>query len=83
MRRSEEGRVEELSKRIGGRFKLTTLVQRQARDYVRGGGAFMPKVRNLHELYRYILDEIDAGKIELQLRGEVEQAEETEEEEGE
>ncbi len=43
----------------------------------------MPKVRNLHELYRYILDEIDAGKIELQLRGEVEQAEETEEEEGE
>jgi hypothetical protein len=80
MRSSEEGRVEQLSKRVGGRFKLTTLVQKQARDYVRGGGAFMPKVRNLDELFRYILDEIAEGKIELELPEEIEEEAEDEEE---
>ena len=80
MRSSEEGRVEQLSKQVGGRFKLTTLVQKQARDYVRGGGAFMPKVRNLDELFRYILNEIAEGKIELELPDEIEEEAEAEEE---
>ena len=67
MKRSEEGRVEELSKKVGGRFKLTTLLQKQAQEYYMGGRAFMPNVRNLDELFNYILDEIEDGKIELLL----------------
>ncbi len=82
MRESEEGRIEELSHTLGGRYKLTTLVQKQAREYVRGGGAFMPSVRNLDELFRYILNEIEEGRIKLLLPGEIEQrqAEEQQEE---
>ncbi|MGD2174465.1 MAG: hypothetical protein PVJ27_03595 [Candidatus Brocadiaceae bacterium] len=79
MRRSAEGRVEKLSKEAGGRFKLTTLVQKQARDYVRGGRTFMPSVRNLDELFQYILDEIEGGKIGLLLPEQAEQREEEEE----
>ena len=82
MERSEEGRVEELSKLVGGRFRLTTLIQKQAREYYMGGRAFMPSVRNLDELFRYILDEIEGGKIALLLPAE-EEAEESEDEETE
>ena len=67
MKQSQEGRVEELSKQVGGRFKLTTLLQKQARDYYVGGRAFMPSVRNLDELFDYILDEIEDGKITVAL----------------
>ena len=69
MRKSEEGRVEELSRQVGGRFKLTALIQRQAREYYLGGRAFMPSVRNFDELFNYILDEIEQGKITLALPG--------------
>ena len=68
MKRSEEGRVEELSKLVGGRFKLTVLIQKQAQEYYAAGRTFMPSVRNFDELFNYILDEIEDGKIELQLR---------------
>lgn len=70
MKSTEEGRIDELSKKVGGRFRLTSLVQKQAREYVRGGGAFMPRVRNMHELFRYILDEVEQGRIRLRLPGE-------------
>ncbi len=46
------------------------LVQKQAREYYRGGRAFMPNVRNLDELFNYILDEVEEGKISLTLPGE-------------
>ena len=52
---SQEGRIEELSGKIGGRFKLTSLLQKQMREYVRGGRAFMPSVRNTHELVDYVV----------------------------
>ena len=72
MRKSAEVRVEELSRRLGGRFRLTTLIEKQAQQYVRGGRAFMPSVRNLHELFEYILNEVDEGRIGLLLPGEEE-----------
>jgi len=72
MERSEEGRVEDLSRMVGGRFKLTVLIQKQAREYYRGGRAFMPSVRNLHELFNYILDEVEDGKVSLKLPEETE-----------
>jgi DNA-directed RNA polymerase subunit K/omega len=68
MKKSEEGRVEELSKLVGGRFRLTVLIQKQAEEYYAAGRTFMPSVRNFDELFNYILDEIEDGKIELQLR---------------
>jgi DNA-directed RNA polymerase subunit K/omega len=68
MHRSEEGRVEELSKLVGGRFRLTVLIQKQAQEYYAAGRTFMPSVRNFDELFNYILDEIEDGKIQLQLR---------------
>jgi DNA-directed RNA polymerase subunit K/omega len=71
--RSEEGRVEELSRAVGGRFKLTTLIQKQARQYYEGGRTFMPSVRNFDDLFNYILDEIEQGKIELVLPAEAEE----------
>jgi DNA-directed RNA polymerase subunit K/omega len=77
MRSGTEGRVEELSKLVGGRFKLTTLVQKQAREYIRGGRAFMPSVRNMDELFEYILDEIEQGRIQLLLPGEQETEDQT------
>ena len=64
---SQEQRVEELSKKVGGRFKLSALVQKQLRDYHLAGRAFMPKVRNLDELFELVLDQIENG--EIQLRG--------------
>ena len=70
MKVSEEGRIEELSKLVGGRFKLTVLIQKQARDYYAGGRAFMPSVRNFDELFNFILDEIEQGKITLELPSE-------------
>lgn len=72
--RSEEGRVEELSRAVGGRFKLTTLIQKQARQYYEAGRTFMPSVRNFDDLFNYILDEIEEGKIDLILPEEAEEA---------
>ncbi len=70
MKQSEEGRVEELSRLVGGRFKLTALIQKQAREYYVAGRTFMPSVRNFDELFNYILDEIEQKKITLMLPGE-------------
>jgi DNA-directed RNA polymerase subunit K/omega len=79
MERSEEGRVEELSRKVGGRFRLTTLIQKQARQYYAGGRTFMPTVRNFDDLFNYILDEIEEGKIDLLMPGEEEPPAEIEE----
>ena len=70
-RRSQEQRVEELSKKVGGRFKLTSLVQKQMREYHLAGRAFMPDVRNINELFEYILDQVENGEIELRLPEEI------------
>ncbi|NLW49996.1 MAG: hypothetical protein GXY85_04020 [Candidatus Brocadiaceae bacterium] len=63
--KSQEGRVEELSKLVGGRFRLTVLIQKQAQEYYAAGRTFMPSVRNFDELFNYILDEIEDGTIQL------------------
>mgnify|MGYP001088645144 CR=1 FL=1 len=83
MERSQEGRIEELSKKVGGRFKLTALIQKQARGYYLGGRAFMPTVRNLDELFSHILDEIEEEEISLLIPVQVEEQEEDEDEDEE
>jgi len=67
MDRSQEQRVEELGKKAGGRFKLTALVQKRMRDYHMTGRAFMPRVRNLDELFELVLDQVEGGEIRLRL----------------
>jgi hypothetical protein len=64
-KKSQEQRVEELSEKVGGRFKLSVLIQKQLRDYHLAGRAFMPKVRNLDELFNLVLDQIERGDIRL------------------
>jgi hypothetical protein len=64
---SQEHRVEELSKKVGGRFRLTALIQKQLRDYHLAGRAFMPKVRNLDELFELVLDQVESNDIKLRL----------------
>jgi len=83
MAASEEDRIEHLSKLVGGRFKLATLLQKQAREYYAGGRAFMPSVRNLDELFNYILEEVEQGKITLELRKTEEEKDEEEPEDSE
>jgi hypothetical protein len=67
MAKSQEGRVEDIGRELGGRFKLTSLLQKQLREYVKGGRAFMPSVRNTHELVSHILDDVEAGNLDLDM----------------
>jgi len=64
---SQEQRVEELSKKIGGRFKLTALVQKRVREYHLTGRTFMPNVRNLDELFELVLDQVEHDELKLRL----------------
>jgi DNA-directed RNA polymerase subunit K/omega len=68
--KSQAQRIEELSNKVGGRFKLTTLALKRIRSFYVGGRTFMPKVRNLDELFENVLDEIEEGKITLKLADE-------------
>jgi hypothetical protein len=65
MRRKKEHKVEELSRQVGGRFKLTALVQKRIRNYHVTGRTFMPNVKNLDELFDLVLDQVENGQIEL------------------
>ena len=64
-KKSQEQRVEELSQKVGGRFHLTSLIQKQLEQYHTGGRAFMPDVRNLNELFEMVLDQIEEEQIGL------------------
>lgn len=65
MKETEEARVERISGIVGGRFRLTTLVQKRMRDFHKMGRAFMPTVRNFDELFNVVLDEVEQRKLEL------------------
>jgi len=67
MQKSQEQRVEELSKLVGGRFALTALVQKRMRDYHLSGRAFMPNTRDLNELFELVLDQVENGVIRLRV----------------
>jgi len=65
MKESEEARVERLSSITGGRFKLTTLVQKRMREFHKMVRAFMPTVKNFDELFNLVLDEVEIEKMAL------------------
>lgn len=74
MAKRQEERIEELSRKTGGRFKLTALVQKRMREFYRAGKTFMPNVRNLDELFEYVLDEVEHNEVKLLLPEEKEKA---------
>ena len=68
MKETEEARVERISGMVGGRFRLTTMVEKRMKDFHKMGRAFMPTVRSFDELFNIVLDELESGKYELILR---------------
>ncbi len=67
MPKSQEQRIEELSEKVSGRFALTALVQKRMRDYHLKGRVFMPRVRNVDELFELVLDQVESDEIRLRL----------------
>ena len=55
-------KVEELDRRVGGRFRLTALVQRRLQEVVRGGAR--PLEGNREPIQR-VIDEVERGEIDL------------------
>jgi hypothetical protein len=55
-------KVEELDRKIGGRFRLTALIQRRLQEVVRGGARPLEGNR---EPIRRVIEEIERGEIDL------------------
>ena len=55
-------KIEELDRRVGGRFRLSSLIQRRLQEVVRGGAR--PLEGNREPIQR-VIEEIERGEIEL------------------
>lgn len=55
-------KVEELDRKVGGRFRLTALIQRRLQEVVRGGAR--PLEGNREPIQR-VVDEVERGEISL------------------
>jgi len=75
MKESQASRIHELAERVGGYFRLTSLVQKRLREAVRGSSAFAPS-QNTNTLFELTLDEVEQGSIEIALPEEAEAAQE-------
>jgi len=61
----DDARLERLTRRVGGRFKLAALVQKRMQELVSADHGFgEAKVDNLFER---VLHEIEEGRIQLEL----------------
>ena len=60
--------IDRLDEKVGGRFLLTALIQKRIQDIVRGSPVFVEGATPL----RIALDEIEAGKVELEEKKETE-----------
>jgi len=54
-------KIDRLDERVGGRFRLTALVQRRIQEVIKGS----PRLIEARTPLRSALAEIEAGKIEL------------------
>ena len=61
----DDARLEKLSHQVGGRFKLTALVQRRMQELLSDEHPFGE--RNIDNLFDNVLREIEEGKISLEL----------------
>jgi len=55
-------KIEELDRKVGGRFRLTSLIQRRLQEVVRGGARPLEGNR---EPIRRVVEEIERGEIDL------------------
>ena len=55
--------IEELAKLVGGRFKLSTLLQKRVRELTRGAPPLIEKAHR--DPVMTAIEELKAGKIEL------------------
>jgi len=55
-------KIEELDRKVGGRFRLTALIQRRLQEVVRGGARPLEGNR---EPIRRVIEEIERGEVEL------------------
>ncbi len=55
-------KIEELDRKVGGRFRLTSLIQRRLQEVVRGGAR--PLEGNREPIAR-VIEEIERGEVEL------------------
>jgi hypothetical protein len=55
-------KIEELDRKVGGRFRLTALIQRRLQEVVRGGARPLEGNR---EPIRRVVEEIERGEIDL------------------
>mgnify|MGYP000165082083 FL=1 len=68
----EDLKEEEIVRRVGGRFKLATLLQKRMLQLLYGGRALVEtKTKNLAQI---VLEEIKQGKIYLDVTGQVREA---------
>ena len=59
-------RLEQLTQKVGGRFRLTTLLQKRMAELVRGSPPMLDVDPEIAEnLFEVALREIEAGRIEL------------------
>ena len=75
MKETYPSRIERLSSELGGRFKLTVMIQKRFQEVLRGGRAFAPS-ENTDVLFQLILDEIEHGRLALADPGEIPEPEE-------
>jgi len=55
-------KIEELDRKVGGRFRLSALIQRRLQEVVRGGARPLEGNR---EPIRRVIEEIERGEVEL------------------
>lgn len=55
-------KIEELDRKVGGRFRLSSLIQRRLQEVVRGGAR--PLEGNREPIQR-VIEEIERGEVEL------------------
>ena len=65
-------RLEKLTKKAGGRFRLTALLQKRLAELVRGSPAMVDLASNNY--FEIALSEIEEGKVRLLAPGEQEEA---------
>ncbi|HRU06837.1 MAG TPA: DNA-directed RNA polymerase subunit omega [Candidatus Brocadiia bacterium] len=59
-------RLEKLTRKVGGRFRLTSLLQKRMAELVKGSPAMLEVTNDVADnLFEIALREIEAGRIEL------------------
>lgn len=61
----DDARLERLTKVVGGRFRLTALVQKRMQEITTSAHAFGEP--NIDNMFERVLSEIESGRIKIEL----------------